>query len=68
MTRNLGPYTILAASATEITLWHNVTRTSLAGDKRRRFPGTKEGWNTLQETTPVDVGSSGQQVGSTCTP
>ncbi len=36
-------------------MWHNVTRTSLAGDRRRRFPGTKEGWNTLQETTDAEL-------------
>jgi hypothetical protein len=45
---------ILAASATVIILWHNATRTSLAGD-RRRFPGTKEGWNTLQQTTDAEL-------------
>ena len=45
---------ILAASATVIIVWHNATRTSLAGD-RRRFPGTKEGWNTLQETTDAEL-------------
>jgi hypothetical protein len=45
---------ILAASATVTILWHNAARTSLAGD-RRRFPGTEEGWNTLQETTDAEL-------------